>query len=125
MKLLRSLLLGTLLSLTGIALHADPAPAGEKAQAIRLLTSIANNDYAAFIAEGDTQFQQMPRDQFAQNGAQLAPRLTGGYHVNYLGELKKEGFHVTLWKLTFTDGKDDALFVLSVQGGKVGGFNIE
>jgi opacity protein-like surface antigen len=124
MKLLRCSLLAALFALSGFAAHAA-APAGEKAQAVRLLSAIAHNDFASFVAEGDAQFRQMPRDQFAQNGAQLAPRLNGGYEIAFLGELKKEGFHVTLWKLTFADGKDDALFVLSVQGGRVGGFNIE
>ena len=125
MKTTRLLMLAAGLCLAALAGRAATPPPGERSQAVRLLTAIARNDYASFVAEGDAQFQQMPREQFAQNGAQLAPRLNGGHELGYLGDLKKEGYHVTLWKLTFTDGKDDALFVLSVQGAKVGGFNIE
>jgi len=83
MKIIRVLLLATGFCLVGLAARAANAPSGEKAQAVRLLTAIAHNDYAAFVAEGDSQFQGMPREQFAQNAAQLAPRLNGGYQMAY------------------------------------------
>jgi hypothetical protein len=41
-----------------------------------------------------------------------------------LGDVKQNGDHVTLWKLTFKDGSDDALVTLSAKDGKVGGFFI-
>ena len=125
MNILRVLLLAAGFGLAALTLRAATPPPGERAQAVRLLSAISQSDYASFIAEGDDQFHGMPREQFAQNAAQLAPRLNGGYKMNYLGELRKGDYHVTLWKMIFTDGKDDALFVLSVRGGKVAGFNVE
>ena len=67
----------------------------------------------------------MKKENFDAVSAQLAPRFKAGYTVTYLGDLQQQGFHVTLWKVSFQDGKDDALATLSVKDGKVGGFWIK
>jgi len=106
---------------------AAPASAAEPAEedsafSAKLLGSIENADYAAFVADGTQEFRGMPKDQFQAVCAQLAPKLKAGHTVSYLGELRKRGYRVTLWKVSFADGGDDALATLSVKDGKVGGF---
>lgn len=91
----------------------------------KLVTALQKADFPAFIADGDATFQKLKKEQFAAVAAQLAPRLDAGYEISYLGELTQQGFHVTLWKLSFKDGKDDALATLSVKDGKIGGFWIK
>ena len=56
--------------------------------------------------------------------AKVAPKLLAGHELSYLGDLRQHGYHVTLWKVSFKDGGDDALATLSVKDGKVGGFFI-
>jgi hypothetical protein len=57
--------------------------------------------------------------------AQLGPRFKAGYTATYLGDLNQKGFKITLWRLRFTDGGDDALATLSLKDGKIGGFWIK
>ena len=45
--------------------------------------------------------------------------------VKYLGDMRQQGYHVTLWRLRFKDGSDDALATLSMKGDKVGGYWIK
>jgi hypothetical protein len=90
--------------------------------AIGLVTAIEKADYAWFVANGDSAFQQLKQEQFAAVAAQLSPRLKAGYELTYLGELRQQGCHVTLWRVRFSDGGDDALATLSLKAGKVGGF---
>ncbi len=123
-KLIKALIIGTLLC--GIALAgaaAEPAKA-DAAVCERLIKAIEVSDHAAFIADGDSAFRQMTKEKFAAVTAKLGPRFQAGYEIAYLGELRQRGYHVTLWKLSFKDGTDDALASLSMKDGKVGGFFI-
>ena len=90
--------------------------------AVKLITAIERSDYDTFVADGEGPFRQLRKEQFEAVSAQLAPKLQAGHEVSYLGDLKQKGYHVTLWRIRFTAGGDDALATLSIKDGKVGGF---
>lgn len=102
---------------------SEPAKEDD-ALAAKLLTAVAKSDYAAFVADGEPAFQQLKPEQFAAVASKLGPKLAAEHQVTYLGELNQKGYHVTLWRIRFNDGSDDALATLSVKSGKVGGFFI-
>ena len=91
----------------------------------KLVPALVNNDYAAFVADGDAAFKGLPKEQFEAVVKLLAPRFKAGYEVIYLGNLKQKGYDVSLWKLTFKYGGDDMLGTLSLKEGKIGGFWIK
>ena len=103
---------------------AEP-PSDALAASSKLLAAISSGDYAAFIADGDTAFKGLKKEQFDAVSAQLAPRFKAGYTATYLGDLNQRGYQVTLWKLRFNAGGDDALATLSLKDGKVGGYWIK
>jgi hypothetical protein len=124
-KFPRWLLPAALALVAGVgALFAAESPKEDAAVSAKLLSAIENSDYKAFLADGDAAFQQLKQEQFDSLAAKLAPKLKSGYAVSYLGELKQRGYRVTLWKVSFTAGGDDALATLSMKDGKVGGFFI-
>lgn len=88
----------------------------------KLISAIEKSDFAAFIADGEVPFQQLKKEQFAAVAAQLSPLLQAKHEVSYLGEMKKHGYRVTLWRISFQSGGDDLLATLSVRDGRVGGF---
>ena len=98
---------------------ASPTPA---TQAAKLIAALENGDYAAFIADGDATFSAFKKEQFESVAAQLSARLKQGYDISPLGELKKRGQEVTLWRITFKGGGDDLLATLSMSERKVTGF---
>ena len=78
-------------------------------------------DYAAFIADGDAPFRQLKKEQFDGIAAKLSPLLQPKHEVTYLGDMRRQGYHVTLWRVRFEAGSNDLLATLSVKDGKVGG----
>ncbi len=88
-----------------------------------LMTALEADDYGAFVLPLDDQTKEaMTKLLFEQVSALYAPRLKKGYEAIYLGEMKKKGYRVHLWHLTFKDGGDDVLAELSLKDKKVGGF---
>ncbi len=125
-KTLRSIGLALAILAGGPALLWAAEPAKEDAALVaKLVTAIENDDYFAFIADGEAPFRQLTKAQFEVVAAVLAPKLLSGHQVSYLGDLKKQGYRVSLWKVSFKDGGDDLLATLSVKDGKVGGFYIK
>jgi hypothetical protein len=128
MKTKHALLLCLIVALftagTDRAVAAD-APNEDDAFNSKLLGAIKNDDYTGFVADGTADFQGLSKPQFDALSAQLAPRLKAHHTVTFLGELNQRGYRVTLWKLAFFDGSDDALASLSVKEGKVGGYWIK
>ncbi len=123
-KLLKALIIGALLCGL-VPAHAAGEPAKADAElCARLVKAIEVADHATFIADGESAFRNLTQEQFATVAAQLGPRFKTGYEITYLGELRQRGYLVTLWKLSFKDGTDDALATLSTKDGKVGGFFI-
>jgi hypothetical protein len=91
-----------------------------------LMGAVVSNDYNAFIAECDAPMKAaMTHPMLDVVNKQIEPRAKPGYDAFYLGELKKEGYQVHLWRLRFKDGGDDILATLSVKEGKVGGFYLK
>lgn len=117
-------MIGTLLCGIAVACAAAEPAKADAALCARLIKAIEVSDHAAFIADGEAAFSKMTKEKFAAVAAQLGPRLQAGHEITYLGELRQRGYHVTLWKLCFKNGSDDALASLSTKDGKVGGFFI-
>jgi hypothetical protein len=89
----------------------------------KLLKSVEENDYAAFVADGTDEFKAGLTKQMLEGvSAQIAPRMKKGYECSYLGQLRQQGCEVYLWKLTYKDGDDDTLAKLVIKDGKVAGF---
>ena len=124
-RLVRSLGLAAALlaGMSAMLFSAEPRKE-EAALSSKLITAIERSDYEAFVADGEPAFKSLNKEQFAAVAAQMAPRLQAGYEISYLGELRQQGYHVTLWKVSYKDRGDDALATLSVRDGKVGGFYI-
>lgn len=121
----RSLVLAAALLVGGPAFLSAAEPAKEDAALVaKIFSAIEKSDYVAFVADGDAPFKQLKKEQFDAVSAKVAPKLLAGHELSYLGDLKQHGYHVTLWKVSFKDGGDDALATLSVKDGKVGGFFI-
>ena len=117
---LAAILLGALASVGA----AEPPP-GAQAASDKLLAAIAAGDYASFVADGDAAFKGLRKEQFDAVAAQLGPRFKSGYEAAYLGDLNQKGYQVTLWRLRFKAGGDDALATLSLKDGKIGGYWIK
>ena len=121
----RLLITIALLMLASPGLHAAEPAKEDAALSSKLITAIEASDFEAFLSDGDAAFKALPKAQFEAVSVQLAARLKNRDEVTYLGELTKQGFRVTLWRIKFKDGGDDALATLSVKDGKVGGFLIQ
>jgi len=92
------------------------------AEVAKLVAAIGNSDLTAFVADGDAGFTAGARAAFDCAASRLRGRLQKGYGVVPLGELKQGGRQVTLWKVAFKDGGDDALATLTLAAGKVAAF---
>jgi hypothetical protein len=115
----------TAFMISTFSMAAEPS-AEAKTSSSALISAIEANDLAAFQAKGDERFSKaITKDIFEKVQTQLGPRLKAGYESAYLTDLNRQGHKVTLWKLTFKDGGDDALATLSMKDGKVTGFFIQ
>lgn len=103
---------------------ADP-PAASQAEVTKLVSAIASDNHAAFVADGNAAFQGLKKGQFEGVVSQLGSKLKAGYDLAYLGDLNQRGYLVTLWRIRFKNGGDDFLATLSMKEGKVGGFWIK
>lgn len=101
---------------------AADAPAGTGEEAVKLISAIASDDYAAFIVDGSAAFRGLKKDQFEAVVSQIGSRLRAGYDLTYLGDLQQQGYQVTLWRIRLKSGGDDLLATLSMKNGMVGGF---
>jgi hypothetical protein len=122
---LRSIVLaGAMLAGSSTFAFAADASTEDSARVNQLITSLANADYTAFVADGEGKFTELKKEQFDAVAAKVAPVLKQGYEVAYLGSLNQRGYHVSLWKISLKAGGDDMLATLSMKDGKVGGFFI-
>jgi len=122
----RDAVVGLLVVFVAIYVSSVSAWAGEKEAEpilVKLLTAVQNHDYEAFVADGTTEFKsRLTRRIFAKVSAELSERMKKGYSTSYLGQLKKQGYPVYLWKMTFSDGGDDILVRMVLQDRRVAGF---
>jgi hypothetical protein len=99
----------------------DPAEAMVK----KMLEATKNKSYDAFLADADdTVRAKLTRQQFDAVANLVGPRLKQGYKLSYLAKLRKGEYATHLWKVEFSDGKDDSLVTMSVKDGKVAGIFI-
>ena len=90
-------------------------PAAQEAMST-LLDAIATDDYPAFVNAITDEFKAaLTKETFNKVVASAAPRMGGGCTAVYLGEMKKAGHKVTLWKLVFDDKGDDIMATLSIK----------
>ena len=102
------------------------APALPETMMTKLMKAVEENDYAAFVEDGIPEFKAGVTPQILEGvSLQIADRMKEGYTCTYLAELKQREFKVYLWKVTFTDGGDDALVKLVVRDDLVAGFWIQ
>ena len=93
----------------------------ERTFAENLLKASADENYQAFIADGDEAFRGLKESMFKAVCVQITPRLKQGYHLVFLGALNKESYHLTIWKVAYDDNGDDDLLQMSVKDGRIGG----
>ena len=87
-----------------------------------LIGAIADDNYAGFLLFVDENFRvALTKPAFEGVVRAIGPRLNSGYEATYLGQLKKSGYDVHLWKVGFKTG-DDLLAEMSIKDGVVGGF---
>lgn len=109
----------------GFASAQEPAA---RVQAIfqNLISGVQTGDYASITIDGDQTFKErLTKDMVKSVHAQLGSRMKDGYSATFLTAMKKAGYEIFLWKLSFKDGKDDMLAeVFLNRDGKVSGFRI-
>jgi RNA polymerase sigma factor (sigma-70 family) len=105
-----------------------PGPAQPDAQSLaeELLQAIHGNDYDAFVAKGSPFFRAaLGTSRFTWLSEKLGRRLAQGRHVSTFGSLRREQHMDWLFKIEFTNGDDDALVTLAMDGWQVAGFHID
>jgi RNA polymerase sigma factor (sigma-70 family) len=95
--------------------------ARETALANEVIKATADEDYDAFIADGDSGFKGITKKDFKSVCAQESTDLKSGYHVIFLGVLMQDSNRITLWKVSHDDGASDGLLHLAVTNGKISG----
>jgi len=104
----------------------DTSPPRDQANLDRLIQAIEVNNRDAFLKDATSAMSQAITSQvLASVSTDLAPHLANGYALVYLGNLKQSGDAVQIWKVTFKDGRDDALVKMSLNDGKLDGFFIQ
>jgi hypothetical protein len=112
----------TIAGTASAAITADPPEATLKA----MLEAVKAKSYDDFLTEADDTLRAgLTKQMFEGVSGLVGPRLKQGYKTSYLAKLRKTGIAVHLWKLEFSDGKDEAMVTLSVKNGKVAGIFIQ
>lgn len=109
-----------------IFLLAAPALRADQSLADKYFASImaaqAARDYDAFVANGTTELKNsLEKENFAKASETLARRLSGGYDIKPLGELRQRGCDVYLYRIRLKNHSDDILAILSLREDKVAG----
>ena len=74
-----------------------------------------------FVAQGEPLAKVAMTKQMQDINQELGARLKQRYVATYWGRLSQEGYDVHVWKLQFSDGKDDYLVTMAVKDQKVAG----
>jgi hypothetical protein len=102
-----------------------PGPNGPEAKMAALLAAIRKSDYAALAANPDWVQNTGTKVQFDSAESAIGTRLRKPYRLTPLGEIKKDGGQqVSLWRIRFADGGNEALVMLLTKGDKVTGFSV-
>lgn len=90
-----------------------------------ILDAIASGNYELFTTVGDSGYKAgITQPIFEEVSEQLAPRMEKGYSLTYFGHLKQGDYPIYLWKLSFTDGGDEFVTRMTLNGDKVAGILI-
>jgi hypothetical protein len=90
-----------------------------------ILDAIAAGNYELFLTVGDSNYQAgISREMFDPVSSQLAPRMSEGYVITYFGHIKQHEYQTYLWKLSFTDDRDEFVVRMAMNGDKVAGILI-
>jgi RNA polymerase sigma factor (sigma-70 family) len=108
----------------------EPLPGPREGDAKSLLRELLDaaqaGAYDDFVAKGSAAFKAAaPADLLRRNGDRFRERLAAGYQPTLLGDLRRGPARVWLFRLEFSDGGDDALVHLGMEGWQVAGFFIE
>ncbi|HEY0712713.1 MAG TPA: hypothetical protein VGF45_08570 [Polyangia bacterium] len=91
-----------------------------------MVEAIKAKSYPDFVIETDDKFKAaVTLQMFDGVSNQVAPRLQAGYKTKFLAKLRQQGASVYVWKLEFTDGKDDMLVKMAIKDKKVAGFLVQ
>jgi hypothetical protein len=121
-----TLALGVALVFTGFVTHADVTDDPPEKAMRNVLESHKNGSYEDFLVDTDDRIRTgITPQMFEGMSNQLAPRLKAGYKATFVCKLRKEGRAVYLWKVEFTDGKDDMLLRIGIKDKKVAGVAIQ
>jgi hypothetical protein len=113
----KRLTLALLLTLAPAALAADGAGAQPETVVQHVLDAHRKHAYEAFIADCDEKVRaSLTPQMFEGMSNMLGPRLEAGYTKKFLTRLRQKGFSVYLWKLEFSDGKDDTVVRIALDG---------
>jgi hypothetical protein len=85
----------------------------------KFIAAARKSDYGAITADGDPTFAEVTRQQFEAFAAKFGCRLTACANISWLGELKRGGEQVALWRIAFNDGGDDLLMQLGMKDERV------
>jgi hypothetical protein len=97
----------------------DEAEEPFQREAVRLINTVRDEDYAAFISQGTEEHRATSKASFQQATRQFSARLKHGYDLTYLADLKKGNDMDHIWKLTPKDGSDDIIVRLIMRAGLV------
>lgn len=123
--LLFGLVLGVAFAFVSPAQAVDPDPAVKKIFD-KMVNALKTGDRDAFTANATEQLKKgVTEEAMTTLSKELGSRLKEGYDATYLCQLKQVEHQVHLWKVTFKDGKDDAVIRLAFKDGKVGGFFLQ
>lgn len=106
---------------------AAPAAGQADAQSLveELLRAIQGNDYDAFVAKGSAGFRAaIATSRFGSLCKNMDARLSAGYRVSILGNVRRVDHSDWIFKLEFSDEGDDALVTLAMDGWQAAGFLI-
>ena len=90
------------------------------------LAALDRGDYLAFVQNGNNAFKQfMDAYTFDSFKMQRGAKLSKGYRLEYLGDIRRIGMREHLWKVHITGDTYQLLGNLSLSHGNVVGFNLE
>lgn len=90
-----------------------------------ILGSLASKNYDLFTTVGNAAYRSgITKQMFEGVSEQLAPRMEQGYSTTYFGDLKQLDYRVYVWKLSFTDGGDEFVVRMTMDGNQVAGILI-
>ena len=94
---------------------AENAGARPEEVAQHAIDAVRKRSYEAFLVDADDKVRTALTPQMFEGVSNmLKPRLDAGYTRKFLTKLRQKGMNTYLWKLEFSDGKDDNLLRITL-----------